>query len=36
MNEANVASRFPRLAELLAQDYHTVDSIGAMIVEQRN
>jgi 4-amino-4-deoxy-L-arabinose transferase-like glycosyltransferase len=36
VNEANVAARFPRLAELLARSYHPVDTIGAMIVQARN
>jgi 4-amino-4-deoxy-L-arabinose transferase-like glycosyltransferase len=36
INEANIAARFPRLAELLARTYHPVDTIGEMIVHARN
>ena len=36
INEANVATRFPRFAELLARNYHPVDTIGQMIVQARN
>jgi 4-amino-4-deoxy-L-arabinose transferase-like glycosyltransferase len=36
VNEANVASRFPRLAELLARNYQPVDTVGAMIVMRQH
>ena len=36
INEANVAKRFPQLAELLARNYHPVDTVGAMIVMRQH
>ena len=36
INEANVAARFPQLAELLARSYHPVDTVGSMIIQLRN